>query len=109
MSLQTCPTYEQPIHIQGRTTSSWYRFFQGLYQGTPPSNETTIAIGGSPFAYTAPSGGFVVIRGGTVSAVQFTRSVTTLTGQTSGLFPVSQGDVLTVTYSGIPNMVFVPQ
>lgn len=103
------PAYEVPLTSKGQTQSSWYRFFLNLLQGPPPSNESTITVGGSPFKYTAPSRGFVILRGGTVSAVQFTRSLTTLTGLTAGLFPLSQGDVLTVTYSGLPAMVFVPQ
>lgn len=109
MSYQTCPTYEQPIVKNGNTTSVWYRFFQGLYSGIPPNPESAISIGGSPFIYTAPSKGFVILSGGSVSAVQFTRAMTTLTGQIAGLFPVSQGDQLTITYSGLPTAVFVPQ
>jgi hypothetical protein len=86
----------------------WYRFFQGLYQGTPPSAESTLVVGASPWTYTAPVKGFVILKGGTVSAVTFTRSVTTVTGQTAGIFPMNQGDMLTVTYSGLPSMVWVP-
>lgn len=59
--------------------------------------------------FTAPSKGYVILNGGSVSAVQFTRSVTTLTGQTAGIFPLNQGDVLTVTYASLPTMTFVPQ
>ena len=103
------PQYEVPLTSKGQTQASWYRFFLNLLQGPPPSNETAITVGGSPFAYTAPSRGFVVVKGGTVSAVQIARSLTTLTGLTSGVFPMSQGDVLTVTYSALPAMVFFPQ
>lgn len=103
------PQYEQPFVVKGQTSTPWYRFMQNLWIGVPPSNETTVTVGGSPFSYTSPSRGYVILRGGTVSSVQFTRSVTTLTGQTSGIFPLNQGDVLTVTYTGLPNMTFVPQ
>lgn len=109
MSYQSCPTYEQALVIKGQTSSVWYRFFQAVYKGTPPSSESALTVGASPFAFTAPSRGFIMLSGGTVSAVQFTRAQTTLTGQTSGIFPISQGDTLTVTYSGLPSMVFVPQ
>lgn len=108
MSYQIAPTYEQPIIKNGQTTASWYRFFQGLFQGTPPSAELTLSVGGSPFSYTAPVKGFVILKSGTVSSVAFTRSVTTLTGQTSGIFPLNQGDILTVTYTGLPSMIWVP-
>lgn len=103
------PNYEIPLNPKGQTHSAWYRFFQASYQGQAPSNESPVTLGASPFPYTAPSRGFVILSGGSVSAVQFTRSVTTLTGQTAGIFPLSQGDVLTVTYASLPNMTFVPQ
>jgi hypothetical protein len=109
VSYQTVPTYEQSLSKSGQTSQVWYRYFQGLFLGTPPAAEATITLGASPYTYTAAQKGFMVIRGGTVSAVQFTRSVTTLTGQTAGIFPLSNGDQLTVTYSGLPTMVWVPQ
>ena len=109
MSFLSIPTYEQPLTKSGQTQSVWYRYFQDVFQGTPPANESSISVGASPFRYTATQKGFVILSGGTVTAVQFNRSVTTLTGQTSGIFPLSQGDVLTVTYSGLPTMTFVPQ
>jgi hypothetical protein len=109
VSFQTCPAYEQPLTKSGSTQSVWYRFFQGLYQGTPPAAEMTVSVTASPFVYTATQKGFMIVRAGTVSAIQFTRTVTTLTGLTAGLFPLSQGDQLTVTYTGLPTLVFVPQ
>jgi hypothetical protein len=109
MSYQTVPTYEQPLTTGKNTNTVWYRFFQGLYNGIAPSSEVAITAGASPFIYTAPSRGFVIVRGGTVSAIQFTRASTTLTGLTAGIFPLSQGDHLTVTYSGLPALLWVPQ
>lgn len=103
------PAFETSLMLKGQTNRVWYRFFQALWQGTPPSNESKVVVGGSPFSYVVPSRGFVILSGGTVTAVQFTRSVTTLTGQTSGIFPMNQGDTLTVTYSALPSVTFVPQ
>lgn len=109
MSFQVCPTYEQPLTKNGQTQSVWYRFFQGLYQGTPPAAEKSITVGISPFSYTAPTKGFLIINSGIVTATQFTRSVTTLTGQTTGIYPLSQSDTLTITYTGLPTITWVPQ
>jgi hypothetical protein len=108
VSFQTCPTYEQPLTKNGQTQTVWYRFFQGVFLGTPPSAEVTLTPGASPFAYTALTKGFMIVRGGTVTAIQFTRTATNLTGQTSGIFVLNQGDVLTVTYSALPTMIWVP-
>lgn len=104
----TLPTFEQSITQSGKTASVWYRFFSGLFNGLPSGAETGITLGASPYSYTAPSGGWIVVRGGTVSAIQYTRSVTTLTGLTAGIFPVGQGDVLIITYTVLPTVTFFP-
>jgi hypothetical protein len=106
----TAPTYETPLTTGGKTHTVWYRFFQNSYKGVPPSSESILALEASPFAYQAPAKGFLIVRGGSVSAIQFTRVTTTLTGQTQGVFPLSQGDTLTITYTGGgPTLTWVPQ
>lgn len=102
------PTYEQSISQNNKTNSAWYRFFQGLFNGVPSGAESSVTLGATPYSYTAPSGGWVIVRGGTVSAIQYTRSITTLTGLTSGIFPVGQGDILTITYTVLPTVTFFP-
>lgn len=102
------PTYEQPLTIQERNSSYWYRFFQDSDTGRPPTAEASITVTASPFTYTAPRKGFVIVNGGTVSIIAFSRSGTFYTtGQTTGTFTVAQGDQLKVTYSGLPTMTFV--
>lgn len=107
---RTVPTYEQQITPGNHNDSTWYRYFQQNEKGTPPSSETTVTLTASPFSYAAPAKGFVVISGGTVSAIMFSRTMGTfyLTGQTAGMFPLSQNDVLKITYTVKPSMVFVP-
>ena len=103
------PTYESKLVKDGNITIVWYRFFQAVNDGTPSGGEVPVTLTASPFTFTAPSHGFVILRGGVVSAVQFIRTVTTLTGQTAGIFPLSRNDQLIVTYTGLPAMLFVPQ
>jgi hypothetical protein len=76
--------------------------------GTPPSAEAQVTVGPSPFAYQALKKGFIIITGGTVSLIQFTRVGTYSIGVVSGIVPVDLGDTITVTYSGAPTMTFVP-
>jgi hypothetical protein len=104
------PTYEQPLTVGANMSSSWRRWFHDIEVGTPPSNEVRVTVTGSPFAFQAPSRGAVIVNGGTVSQIQFSRTtgINYVTGQTSGMFSMSLGDVLTVTYSGLPSMIFVP-
>lgn len=69
----------------------------------------TITVGASPFTYTAPANGTVIVNGGTVSIVAFVRDGNVVgTGVTAGMFPVSIGDAIRVTYSATPNVRFVP-
>lgn len=105
---RTVPTYTEGLIQSGNTSSAYYRFMHDINIGNPPAAETSITVGASPFTYTAPQGGAVIINGGTVSQVSYTRSTSYVTGQTQGMFPVGAGDVLIVTYSGAPTMTFAP-
>lgn len=105
------PQNPEPL-LSGKLTSRvWYFFFQGLWKGAPPSAESLITPSASPFTYIAPSRGFLIVSGGTVVAVQYSRDGLSnyLTGQTSGCFPLSQGDRLIVIYSAAPTLTWVPQ
>lgn len=102
------PTYTQPLTQGQNLAQSWYRWMHDTDVGTPPSAEASVTVTTSPFVYQAPKKGFLIITGGTVSNIQFTRTGTYSTGQTQGTFPVSLGDKVTVTYSGAPTITFVP-
>lgn len=104
------PKYEQPLSDGKDTSSWWYRFFQASDVGVPPSGESSVTVTASPFTYSAPRKGSVIVTGGTVSAIAFSRTPPTFytTGQTTGMFPVNQFDRLKVTYSAKPTIVFVP-
>ena len=70
---------------------------------------SAIAPTGSPFAYVAPFAGSVAITGGSVSGVVLLRQGTSVpTGLTTGLFPVSRGDTLTISYGSAPTLTFIP-
>jgi hypothetical protein len=91
------------------TTAWWYRYFQSHDSGQPPSNETTVTPKGSPYTYTAPRGGILVVNGGTIASIQMARSGTFYpTGVTSGSFSLAQNDKLLFTYSVAPQLVFFP-
>lgn len=105
---QSMPTYDQALEIQGKTSSVWYRFFVSLFQGQPSASETMITVGASPFIFTAPVGGWVIISGGTISAMSFARSLTTVIPAAENIIPLANGDQLTITYSVAPVVTFVP-
>lgn len=96
------------VDKDGRVTPSWQSFFASLV--SVPSAIEAIAVGASPFDYAASFPGTVLIVGGTVSAVALTRGRVSInpTGLIAGFFPVGLQDVLTVTWSGLPAMYFIP-
>lgn len=104
------PKFTDSISEGVKTSATWYRYLQAIDGGQPPAPETIITPSGSPFTFTAPRGGFVIVQGGTVGSVQFSRTpnVFYFTGEISGVFPVGQLDQLKITYSVVPNMTFVP-
>lgn len=105
------PEYTIPLTSGNNTTASWYRWVQGIHLGVPPSSETIITKANSPYTYTAPVKGFLIVTGGTVSSIQFSRTPKVFypTGQTQGTFPLSKQDQLLIIWSVAPNLTWVPQ
>lgn len=105
------PTYKQPIAEKGLTERTWYQFFNDIWKGRPQGSIQTITPTASPFTYQVLTKGFMVVQGGTVSLIQFSRDGITnvTTGVTAGCIPLSQGDLITVTYTVIPTITWVPQ
>jgi hypothetical protein len=92
---------------KGYLNLAWWQYFNFL---TPskPLPESTITVTTSPFSYTVPDKGAVLVQGGTVSSISLKRVSSHTLGVTVGLLPVGRGDVVTVTYTGLPTMVFLP-
>jgi hypothetical protein len=104
------PNYPNPIEIGGKTSKDWYFFWAGLYNGLPPAAEAAVTPGASPYTYSAPVRGSVIVNGGTVSAIAFSRDGVTFysTGQTAGMFLLNAADQLRITYTVLPTVTFVP-
>lgn len=104
------PNFNVPLLIQGVTSKDWYFFFTGLFRGLAPSNVETVVLGTSPYTYTADSKGFLLVTGGTVSLIEFSRDGTTFYTMptTSGQFTMNAADQLRITYTVAPVTVFVP-
>ena len=112
IDLNRMPTYNQPLTIKGETHRTWYGFFSGLATGKPTGIVAAVTLNQSPFTYTAPSGGSLIVNGGSTTQIQFSRDGAALfvTGQTAGMFPMALGDQIVITYSMAPPTVnFVPR
>jgi hypothetical protein len=104
------PNFNVPLSRQGITEKDWFLFWANLFGGLPPGNETALTIGASPYTYTAGVKGSLIVSGGTVSAIAFSRNGSTFysTGQAAGMFPLNARDSLRITYTVLPTVVFVP-
>jgi hypothetical protein len=108
--LNVLPNFMVPLDQKGITTKDWYFFWAGLYSGLAPAAEMPVTVGASPFTYSAPVKGSVIVSGGTVSLIEFSRNGTTFytTGQTAGMFTLNASDRLRVTWAVLPTITFVP-
>lgn len=104
------PNYPVPLRVGQHTSKDWYFFWAGLYNGLPPAAEMPIVLGVSPAIYSAPVRGSVIVNGGTVSAIAFSRDGVTFytTGQTAGMFLLNAADQIRITYTVLPTVTFVP-
>lgn len=108
--LNSLPNFNVPFARQDVNSKDWYFFIAGLYTGLPPALPLPITVGTSPYTYSAPVKGSVIINAGTVSSVQFSRDGATFytIGQTAGMFTLNAADRLIVTYTVKPTMTLVP-
>jgi hypothetical protein len=104
------PTYQVPLIVDRQTTRDWYFFFTGLFRGLPPENVSVPIAGASPYTYSASRKGSLIVTGGAVSLIEFSRDGAAYynVGQTSGMFALNASDVLRITHAGAPTLVFVP-
>ena len=80
---------------------------KGNYEILP----SDIVVGTSPFLYTNTTSGNVdvMVSGGGISALEFSRDATTFydTGSYYGMFSLSPADTLRVTYVSVPVMTLI--
>jgi hypothetical protein len=70
-----------------------------------------VTVGASPFTYECQYNGALIVSGGTVSAIAYSRDNVTYyaTGATAGMFPMSANDYIKITYTVAPTVIFAPQ
>lgn len=106
------PNYTTKMQVsQGNTHQSWYRFFNGLIQGSPPTQTIQLDVTASPFVWRATYFGYVVANGGTITSVTLQRDPSQVQIQLplTGTYHVSKDDNLTFNYSALPMLTFIPQ
>lgn len=69
----------------------------------------TVPVTASPFTYTAPANGMVLISGGTVSVAEYGRNSSFYAlGLLGGPVAVLAGDKIRLSYLTVPSMTFLP-
>src|SRR6185436_8250134 len=103
--------YPVPL-IEGQVTGrDWYRFWAGLFRGLAPGNVEPVTLTGSPYVYSATRKGALIVNGGTVSAIAFSRDggdTYYTVGTVAGMFTLNASDLLKITYAVDPTVTFVP-
>ena len=97
----------KPIKPDGTFSEDTWRYLNSF--STAPTQEQAITVGPSPATFQATSNGTILIMGGTVSAISLTRNSTYNLGVTSGYIPLSIGDIVTITYTGVPTCTWFPR
>jgi hypothetical protein len=98
----------------GLMARDWYRYFLSVSSSTgffPPSDPAPVPLSGSPLVYanTTQRPVDIMISGGGVIKVEFQRGAGPKysTGSYYGMFGLSPGDALTITYSGTPTITAI--
>lgn len=94
----------------GKLLQPWVSYLQQFTQAPPDFAD--VSLGGSPFLYIAKEPGTIFVSGGTVSSITLTRGRITIIIATSTatprLIPVGIEDSVSVTYSVLPTIQFIP-
>jgi hypothetical protein len=104
------PNYPVPLEVGKHTSKDWYFFWARSVQWAAAGGRGAGHVGVSPYIYSAPVRGSVIVNGGTVSAIAFSRDGVTFytVGQTAGMFLLNAADQLRITYTVLPTVTFVP-
>lgn len=106
--MQVLPNQNSPfVRLpSGIIIPPWNSYLQQFTQAPPPF--VALTVGTSPFSYTAKEPGYVAIPSGTISAIILSRGTGTIDLTGEKIIPVSINDIVTVTYSVLPVIKFIP-
>lgn len=103
-------TVQRFVNQAGTIVQPWIAYLQQFTIAPPAFLDITVS--GSPFAYEAKEPGNLFISGGTVSNISLTRGADTIIVAPSTanprMIPVAVNDTVTVTYTVIPTIKFIP-
>ena len=97
------------------TEPRWRKWFQDMWGAVNAVSlpaASSVTVGASPFTYKFAGGGqsSLIVSGGTVSLIEFSRSGSiffTIANASPGMFSLSNGDSLRITYTVAPTVTLV--
>jgi len=102
------------VDSAGRPAASWWRFILNISQqalGTGTQAEASVPVTASPFLYTAPVNGTLLVNGGPVTLIEYSHNGSPFypLGQVGGQIQVFQFDEVRITYLNAPSLTFFPR
>lgn len=96
------------VNKSGQIIRPWNSYLQQFTQ-QPPS-VVSITVSGSPFSYTAREPGNIAITNGTISNIRLSRGIVDIDfgAGTDKIIPAGINDIITITYSVLPTVRFLP-
>lgn len=92
----------------GKVASIWYQWVARISQLSAERPFGPVTVGASPFTFTASTIGNLLVTGGTVSAIVLSRSGASVNCQENTFIPMAANDTVTITYTGLPTVTFIP-
>lgn len=108
------PPDNQLVDGRGVIATNWWRFLLNVSNQAMGTNQTipaTVTIGASPYIFTTPAQGTLLVSGGPVTLIEYSKDGTTWypTGVTQGQIQMVPNDHVRIAYMNAPTLTFFPR
>lgn len=102
------------VDERGVIATNWWRFLLNVSNqalGTNQTTQATVTAGASPFVFTTPAQGTLLVSGGPVTLIEYSKDALTWypTGVTQGQIQMVPNDHVRITYMNAPTLTFFPR
>jgi len=102
------------VDQRGVLKPNWWRFLLNVSNQAMGTNQTvpaTVTVGASPFVFTTPAQGTLLVSGGPVTLIEYSKDGATWypTGVTQGQIQMVPNDHVRITYMNAPALTFFPR
>lgn len=102
------------VDDKGTINTNWWRFLANVSNQAMGTNQTvpaTITVTASPFVFSTPAQGTLLVSGGPVTLIEYSKDQKTWypTGVTQGQIQMVPNDSVRITYMNKPTLTFFPR